>query len=81
MSYRLPVLVSDIDGMKEVITDGYNGTTFYNGNSDHLSTQILYLLNNPDTMSNITATAFGYICNAHNWSDIGLATFMLYNKV
>lgn len=42
----LPVIASDVDGIKEIIDDKEDGLLFTKGNSDELKEKIKYLLNN-----------------------------------
>ena len=44
----LPVIVSDVDGLKEVVTDGEDGWYFKSGDSSDLANKITYLLDNLD---------------------------------
>ena len=44
----LPVIVSDVDGLKEVVTDGEDGWYFKSNDSSDLANKITYLLDNLD---------------------------------
>lgn len=50
LAYGIPVVTSDVGGMKEMIEDGQNGMTFKIGDSDDLSTKIRLIADNPDLL-------------------------------
>ncbi|NWF91945.1 MAG: glycosyltransferase family 4 protein [Syntrophaceae bacterium] len=48
MACGLPILASDLDGIRDGIEDGVNGFLFTPGNASQLSSKITYLLENPE---------------------------------
>lgn len=48
LAYGIPVVTSDIGGMKEMIKDGHNGLTFKVEDPADLSTKIGLIADNPD---------------------------------
>ncbi len=51
LAYGIPVITSDIGGMKEAIKDGHNGLTFKAGDPADLSTRINALAENPGLLA------------------------------
>ncbi len=56
MAAKIPVIVSDVDGLKQVVGDG--GIVFEKGNSKELASKILELMNNNDYYKNIAEKGF-----------------------
>ncbi len=42
---NLPIIVSRVDGLKEIIKDKYNGLTFEKGNDRELATKMIFVMN------------------------------------
>jgi glycosyltransferase involved in cell wall biosynthesis len=81
MSYGKPVLVSDLEAMKETINDGVNGFTFENENSDSLASKIEYAMNNSDLLFDVARQSKKDIIEKFDWADIGLETAKLYSEL
>lgn len=81
MSYCLPVMVSDIEGMTEVVSDGINGFTFSDGDSDDLSNKISLAIRNPKLMGSVASEGFKMISVTNDWDRLGLETAQLYRSV
>jgi glycosyltransferase involved in cell wall biosynthesis len=56
LAYGIPVLASDIGGMKEAINNGRNGLLFRVGDSNDLSKKIELLSHNPQIIKEISAS-------------------------
>jgi glycosyltransferase involved in cell wall biosynthesis len=50
MSFGIPVIASNVDGIPELIKDGYNGFLFDIDNSKTLVEKLSTLINNPDLL-------------------------------
>jgi glycosyltransferase involved in cell wall biosynthesis len=48
MGCGLPIVASDIGGIREVIQDGVNGLLFPMGNGKELASKIIYLMKNSE---------------------------------
>jgi glycosyltransferase involved in cell wall biosynthesis len=81
MSYGLPAIASDIDGMAHVVTDGLNGFLFSNNSVEGLSDKIIYALSNPRLLKKISQAGLEKMKKDHNWSEIGEQTFNLYRTL
>jgi glycosyltransferase involved in cell wall biosynthesis len=53
LAYRVPLIVSDIGGMREVIRSGVNGFTFQIGNSNELANIMENIVTHPEILQNI----------------------------
>jgi len=56
LAYGIPVIASDIGGMKEAIMDGKNGLIFRVGDPDDLAKKIRSLSENPELIEKISKT-------------------------
>jgi D-inositol-3-phosphate glycosyltransferase len=69
MSYRLPVLASDVEANRELIKDQYNGLLFKNGDPNDLAEKINAFFKNSNKQS-IVDNAFQIMQEKHNWNEI-----------
>jgi glycosyltransferase involved in cell wall biosynthesis len=81
MSYARPVVVSDLPGMTEIVTDGENGYVFNSGSKDDLARALTHALIDEGGRSRIAAAALQYIREKHDWNHIGRTTAALYRQV
>lgn len=51
-----PVLVSDVEGMTEFLTEGENGFSFKRGNASDLAKKLAYIVQTPGLLSKLSAT-------------------------
>ncbi|PZR25746.1 MAG: hypothetical protein DI535_16935 [Citrobacter freundii] len=72
MSYQLPVLASDLEANREVITDNENGMLFRDGNSKDLAQKINLFFENESQRERITKAGIQTMGQKHNWSAIAL---------
>lgn len=81
LSYRKLVLVSDLDPLSEVISDGENGFVFETENINSLSNKLYYVLDNLDNLSLIRETSFNMILTKYGWDRIGSLTRLSYDNI
>lgn len=81
MSYSKPVIVSDLPGMTEIVTDRANGYVFMNSSSDDLARVLIRALNNEEERRLYSERALEYILDHHDWDRIGQHTASLYRDV
>jgi glycosyltransferase involved in cell wall biosynthesis len=55
LAHGVPVLVSDVPGMTECVTDGVNGLTFRVGDVDDLHRKLQWIVSQPDVLNPIVA--------------------------
>jgi glycosyltransferase involved in cell wall biosynthesis len=54
LATHTPVLVSDVEGMTEFLTEGVNGYSFKRGNADDLAAKLSYVLRTPGLLSKLS---------------------------
>ncbi len=80
MSAEIPVVVSDIGGLNEIVEHGINGMKSYTGNANSLADSILSLLLNKQLCSNIVKNAKRKVKEVYNWQKIAQDTHFTYQK-
>jgi len=81
MSYRKPVVVSDLQGMTELVTNLQNGYVFALGTKDALSNQLIRALRDEQERELIATRAFKYVSENHDWMQIGRSTREIYLSI
>ncbi|MBZ4666743.1 glycosyltransferase family 4 protein [Mahella sp.] len=81
MAARVPVVVSDVGGLSEIVVDGIDGYKVPPGNAQALADGILSLLDNPSMASRMCQKAFYKVQQAYNWDMIASATIKVYTEV
>ena len=81
MSYGKPVAVSDIEGMTEVVADGYNGYVFPAGNAEALADKLIKVTSNSEALRQVGERALSHMQEHHNWHVIGPMTAACYRSV
>jgi glycosyltransferase involved in cell wall biosynthesis len=81
MTYGRPAVVSDLPGMREIVTDGLNGYVFENESKDELARVLIRALRDEPGRRQVAARASDYIRQHHDWSQIGARTLDVYREV
>lgn len=82
MSYRVPVIVSSLPGMKEVVTDLVNGIVFESEDHVDLKNKINLFLDLPVTSKDLMIkSAFELMMKKHDWNYIGRLTADVYKSI
>jgi glycosyltransferase involved in cell wall biosynthesis len=81
MSYGRPVIVSDLPAMTEIVTDMQDGYVFAQGLKGALSKQLIRALRDNQERERIANRAIEYVCQNHDWVQIGKKTEELYRAV
>ena len=76
----IPVVVSDVGGLNEIVDHGVNGMKSYAGNPNSLADSILSLLYNPQLCANVVKQAKLDVKNKYNWTKIAQDTHFTYQK-
>lgn len=71
MSYGIPVLASDLPGMREVISDGKNGFLFKTGDVDDLAERLVTALTDTESRTQVVAQAREDMELRYSWDTIG----------
>lgn len=70
MSFGLPVVLSDLPPLQEVVTDGENGLLFATGKPESLHEALVKLTNDEALQEKIGQNALNTIRNEYGWDDI-----------
>ena len=70
MAMEKTVLVSDVGGLRELVSDGHNGFVFKAGNVNDLAEKLIYLGANPEHCGNIGRQARKDMLSERDWSII-----------
>ena len=81
MSYGSPVLVSDLEGMTEIIQDNKNGFVFRSNDSDHLKQRLDEILSDPQKMEEVALAGYDTVVTQHDWATIGRQTADVYRAL
>jgi glycosyltransferase involved in cell wall biosynthesis len=81
MGAGVPVVVSDVGGLREVVDHGVNGLTAFADNPDALAWAILRLLKNPYSARQMAENAYRKVVDQFNWDLIARQTLDVYTRV
>ena len=80
MLAEIPIVVSDIGGLNEIVDHRQTGMKSYCGNSNSIADSILELLFDPQLCMNIVKKAKAKVRNEYNWNKIAQDTHFTYQK-
>lgn len=78
MSYARPVLVSDLPGMLDVVTDGRTGLVFRAGDVRHLAERLTEALLHPRRLEELARNGLAALRKNHDWTRLGRRTRDIY---
>ncbi len=81
MAARVPVVVSNVGGLSEVVENHVTGMTAQPGNSDSLAWAIVHTLNRPDWAAARVENAYRRIVENFNWERVATHTWEVYRRV
>lgn len=81
MAARVPVVVSEVGGLREVVQHGETGITIYPNNPDSCAWGILHTLQNPQWSAMRVANAYQKVLSVYNWQTIAAQTTAVYQRV
>ena len=81
MTLARPVVVSDLAGMTEIVSDGENGYVFRQESKEGLAKVLVRALQDEAGSRLLTERALDYIREHHDWDQIGRSTAKLYQEV
>lgn len=79
MSKKIPVIATNVDGIRTIIKDGYNGILVNFGDIDDLATQILDLVQDTSKSRFITTNAYALL-KEYLWENIYFRTIDVYES-
>ncbi len=80
MAKGLPIIATDVDGLRDIVKDGYNGMLIQYGDKVGLSKLIIDLANDREKQDNLRRNAFTSL-NKYNWAKIYKKTSELYLSI
>jgi len=76
----VPVVVSDVGGLNEIVDHGINGMKSYAGNPNSIADSVLALLYDQQLADNIVKNAKQKVKDMYNWTKIAQDTHFVYQK-
>ncbi len=81
MGAHVPVIVSSVGGLQEVVDHGVTGLTAWSDNPDSLAWAVLRMLKNPYSAQQMAENAYRKVVDQFNWGRIADQTLAVYNRV
>jgi glycogen(starch) synthase len=81
MAARVPVVVSQVGGLQEVVSHGETGITVYSDNVESLAWGINHTLAHPDWAAQRARNAYEVVEREYNWQHIAQRTIKVYERV
>lgn len=81
MAARVPVLVTKVGGMGEIIEDGVDGIKVHPGSSHELAQGILRVLRDPTLAKKVKENGYQKAIDQYNWPNIAQKTSKVYERV
>jgi glycogen(starch) synthase len=81
MAARVPVVVSLVGGLQEVVKHGETGITVYPNNVESLAWGINHTLARPDWATQRAAKAYRVVLDEYNWPSIAERTVQVYERI
>lgn len=81
MLANVPVVVSDVGGLGEIVEHGVDGMKFYTGNSNSLADSILEILLNTEKAEKMKSKAMKKVFLIYNWDIISSQTLVIYKEI
>ena len=80
MLAEIPIVVSDIGGLNEIVEHRETGMKSYAGNANSIADSILTLLYDKQLCTNVVRKAKNKVRNNYNWNKIAQDTHFVYQK-
>lgn len=81
MSYGIPAIVSNLEGMTEIITHLKNGFVFKNENVDDLAAKLIDAFSDRERLQQIGECGLKTVTEEYDWKQIGKKTAQVYHAV
>lgn len=81
MSYGNGVLVSDLEGMKEIVHDQETGFIFQSEDVNSLADNLVRILADTEKLEHVALNGQNYVKQDYHWHRIGHLTAMCYDKL
>jgi 1,4-alpha-glucan branching enzyme len=80
MASKIPVVVSDVGGLGEIVEDGVTGSKVPPGDIGALAHAILRVLGDPPFAQGLAEHAFRLVCSRYDWTQIAAATMESFER-
>ncbi len=81
MAAKIPVVVSDVGGLAEIVDHDYTGYKAYPDNSDSIADGVIKILTDEGYANYIAKNAFKKVREVYNWYRIAEETVSVYERV
>jgi glycogen(starch) synthase len=81
MAAKVPVVVTDVGGLREVVDHGVSGLTAWADNPDSLAWALVRILKNPYSARAMANNAYRKVMDQFNWGRIAEQTSAVYDRV
>lgn len=81
MSFGVPTVASDLEGMTEIIQREKNGFIFQTGNKDNLATSLIHALSDKEKLQQVSHAAIEEMNQKYDWQIIGQQTVSLFQSI
>jgi glycosyltransferase involved in cell wall biosynthesis len=81
MAAQVPVVTSDVGGLKDFVENMETGVTTYAGDASSLAWGLLQVLRNPELAQRLRETGYDKVKHIYNWKVIASRTYEVYQKV
>ncbi|NLV74804.1 MAG: glycosyltransferase family 4 protein [Chloroflexi bacterium] len=81
MAARVPVVVSDVGGLKEVVKHGETGITIYPNSPESCAWGILHTLQHPEWATQRVENAYREVLTTYNWKRIAEQTRAVMERI
>jgi glycosyltransferase involved in cell wall biosynthesis len=81
MAAKVPVVVSLVGGLQEVVKHGETGIIVYPDNAESLAWGINHTLARPDWAAQRVANAYRVVLEEYNWRRIAQRTIQVYERI
>jgi len=81
MAARAPVVVSEVGGLREVVTHGETGITIYPDNPESCAWGIVHTLQHPEWTRQRVENAYQMVLTTYNWDTIAAQTVGVYQRI
>jgi glycosyltransferase involved in cell wall biosynthesis len=78
---RTPIVSTNVGGIPEVISSGYNGILTGHGDCEEMKSKILELLDRPSMLNMITQNGYDTLLNKFSTPKMAQETVALYRKI
>ncbi len=81
MAARVPVVVSEVGGLREVVRHAETGITVYPNNPDSCAWGIIHTLQHPEWAAQRVVNAYREVLSTYTWSTVALQTLAVYERI